>query len=233
MEKQYVEKTSIKFWSEDDRPREKLILKGKPSLSDAELIAILISSGNREESAVELSRRILKSVGDNLIELSKLSLSELQKFKGIGEAKAISIVAALELGRRRRGSEALERKKIVTSSDAFDILQMKIGDVIYEQFAIIMMNRANEVIQAIIVSDGGIAGTVADPRRIFKIALESNAASIILGHNHPSGSLRPSESDIKLTKKIKDAGILLDISVLDHLIIGSEKFFSFADEGLI
>jgi DNA repair protein RadC len=233
MENQYVDKNSIKFWAENDRPREKLLLKGKPSLSDAELIAVLIGSGNRDESAVELSKRILKSVGDNLIELSRLSVNDLQKFKGIGEAKAISIVSAMELGRRRRGAEALERKKIATSSDAFEIFQMKIGDLLYEQFAIILLNRGNEAIQTIIVSDGGVAGTVADPKRIFKLALENNAASIILGHNHPSGNLRPSESDIKLTKKIREAGLLLEINVLDHIIVGIEKYFSFADEGLI
>jgi len=233
MENRYSEKTPIKLWSENDRPREKLILKGKPSLSDAELIAILIGSGNRDESAVELSKRILKSVGDNLIELSRLSVNDLQKFKGIGEAKAISIVAALELGRRRRGAEAIERKKIQTSSDAFEMLQMKIGDLLYEQFAVVLLNRANEIIQTVIVSDGGVAGTVADPKRIFKIALENNATAIILGHNHPSGNMTPSESDMKLTKKIRDAGALLDINVLDHVIVGIEKYFSFADEGLI
>jgi DNA repair protein RadC len=232
MQNQYPEKTSIKHWSEDDRPREKLVLKGKPSLSDAELIAILIGSGNREESAVELSKRILKSVSDNLIELSRLSVSDLEKFKGIGEAKAITIIAALELGRRRRGAEVMERKKIQTSSDAFEVLQMKIGDLLYEQFAVVLLNRANEVIQTVVVSDGGVNGTVADPRRIFKLAIESNAASIILGHNHPSGNLKPSESDLKLTKKIKEAGLLLDINVLDHVIVGIEKYYSFADEGV-
>lgn len=232
MQNQYPEKTSIKHWSEDDRPREKLVLKGKPSLSDAELIAILIGSGNRDESAVELSKRILKSVSDNLIELSRLSVSDLQKFKGIGEAKAITIIAALELGRRRRGAEVMERKRIQTSSDAFEVLQMKIGDLLYEQFAVVLLNRANEVIQTVVVSDGGVNGTVADPRRIFKLAIENNAASIILGHNHPSGNLRPSESDLKLTKKIKEAGLLLDINVLDHVIVGIEKYYSFADEGV-
>jgi DNA repair protein RadC len=232
MQNQYPEKTSIKHWSEDDRPREKLVLKGKPSLSDAELIAILIGSGNREESAVELSKRILKSVSDNLIELSRLTVSDLEKFKGIGEAKAITIIAALELGRRRRGAEVMDRKKIHTSSDAFEIFQMKIGDLLYEQFAVILLNRANEVIQTVVVSDGGVNGTVADPRRIFKLAIENNAASIILGHNHPSGNLKPSESDLKLTKKIKEAGLLLDINVLDHVIVGIEKYYSFADEGV-
>jgi len=164
--------------------------------------------------------------------LSRLSVSDLQKFKGIGEAKAITIIAALELGRRRRGAEVMERKKIQTSSDAFEVLQMKIGDLLYEQFAVVLLNRANEVIQTVVVSDGGVNGTVADPRRIFKLAIESNAASIILGHNHPSGNLKPSESDLKLTKKIKEAGLLLDINVLDHVIVGIEKYYSFADEGV-
>lgn len=233
MEK-YKDKVSIKNWAEDDRPREKLMLKGKNSLSDAELIAILIGSGNTEESAVELSKRILHSANDNLIELSKLGINELVKnFKGIGEAKAISIIAALELGKRRRSSEVLEKKKITSSQDAFEILQNYVSDIQYEEFWIIMLNRGNQIIKTISISEGGIAGTVVDPKKIFKLALENNASSLILCHNHPSGAIKPSEADMKITKKIKNAGELLEINVVDHLIIGDEKYFSFADEGVL
>jgi len=231
--REYPEKTSIKHWAESDKPREKLLLKGKSVLSDAELIAILIGSGTKDESAVDLSKRILGSVDNNLIELARLSVKELEKFKGIGEAKAISIVAALELGNRRRGAEVLERKKLQSSNDAFEIMQMHIGDAQYEQFVVLMLNRANHIIRVINISEGGISGTVADPKKIFKLALENNASGIILGHNHPSGNLKPSDADIKLTRKIKEAGLLLEISVLDHIIVGVEKYYSFADEGMM
>nr|NQU93129.1 DNA repair protein RadC [Bacteroidota bacterium] len=231
--REYPEKTSIKHWAESDKPREKLLLKGKSVLSDAELIAILIGSGTKDESAVDLSKRILGSVDNNLIELARLSVKELEKFKGIGEAKAISIVAALELGNRRRGADVLERKKIQSSNDAFEIMQMHIGDAQYEQFVVLMLNRANHIIRVINISEGGISGTVADPKKIFKLALENNASGIILGHNHPSGHLKPSDADIKLTRKIKEAGLLLEISVLDHIIVGVEKYYSFADEGMM
>jgi len=222
---------SIKDWSEDDRPREKLLLKGKGSLSDAELIAILIASGNKEESAVDLSKRILKSVENNLIELSKLTVNDLQKFKGIGEAKAITIVAALELGSRRRGAEVIERKTITRSSDAAELIQMYISNPNYEYFFVILLNQANKIIKTVNISEGGITGTVVDPKKVFKHAIENNATSIILGHNHPSGSTAPSEPDRKLTRKIKEAGAFLDINVLDHVIVGGEKYFSFADSG--
>ena len=228
----YQQKTSIKNWSEDDQPREKLMLKGKNSLSDAELIAILIGSGNREESAVDLSKRILRSVNDNLIELSKLSISQLQNnFKGIGEAKAISIIAALELGKRRRSSEVLIKKKITSSQDAFEIFQSHISDIQHEEFWVIFISRSNHIIKTCSISEGGMVGTVVDPKKLFKLALENNATSMILGHNHPSGNIQPSEADIKLTKKIKNAGEMLEIMILDHLIIGDEKFYSFADMG--
>jgi len=230
----YHQKNTIKNWAEDDRPREKLMLKGKAALSDAELIAILIGSGNTEESAVELSKSILKSVQDNLIELSKLSISNLVKnFKGIGEAKAISIIAALELGKRRRSAEVLEKKKINSSKDAFELLQNMVADCLYEEFWIILLNKANKVLKYECISEGGITGTVADPKKIFKLALENNATSLILCHNHPSGNLKPSEADIKLTKKVKEAGLFLEILVVDHLIIGDEKYYSFADEGML
>lgn len=224
---------SIKHWAEDDRPREKLSLKGKSALSDAELIAILIGSGNRELSAVELSKNILKSVKDNLIELSKLDVLSLTKFKGIGPAKAISIIAALELGKRRRYSEALKREKILCSKDIFEIMQLVLSDVNYEQFWILLLTNSNKVIQKKNISQGGLTSTIVDPKKIFKIALENNAASIILCHNHPSGNTKPSDADIKLTRKLKEAGRLLDLPILDHIIIGIENYFSFADEGIL
>ena len=224
---------SIKQWAEDDRPREKLLAKGKAALSDAELIAILIGSGNSSESAVELSRRILQAAADNLVELSRMSVSDLIKFKGIGEAKAISIVAALELGRRRRSAEAQERKRIVTSRDAFEYMYSSMADLHYEQFWILLLDQSNKVIGAVQVSDGGIAGTVADPKRIFKTAIERNAAAMILCHNHPSGQLKPSDADVRLTKKLFQSGEMLEIRVIDHLIIGHDQYFSFSDEGVL
>ncbi len=228
------QKTSIKNWAEDDKPREKLMLKGKNSLSDAELIAILIGSGNRDESAVDLSKRILRSVNDNLIELSKLSISQLQKnFKGIGEAKAISIIAALELGKRRRSSEVLIKNKITSSKDAFEIFQNYVSDIQYEEFWIIILNRSNHIIKTLSISEGGVAGTVVDPKKIFKLALENNASSLVLCHNHPSGNIQPSEADFRITKKIINAGEMLEIKIIDHLIIGDEKYFSFADQGVL
>jgi DNA repair protein RadC len=229
----YDKKPSIRNWAEDERPREKLLHKGKIALSDAELLAILIGSGNTEESAVDLCKRILKSVDSNLIELSKLDVKSLSKFKGIGEAKALSIIAALELGRRRRVAEPMQKPGITTSKDAYEIVQGLIGDSHYEQFWVLLLNRANKVTGKVSISEGGIAGTVADPKRIFKVAIDHNASYIILAHNHPSGNLQPSEEDIKLTKKIKQAGELLDIKVLDHIITGENNYYSFADEGVL
>lgn len=227
-------KLPINQWAEDDRPREKLLNKGKGQLSKAELIAILIGSGSRNESAVELSKRILQSTNNNLAELSRLTVADFIKFKGIGEAKAISIVAALELGRRRREDDVLENKtKISSSSDAYNILYPEMSDLVKEEFWILLLNRANHFLKKIRISEGGLTGTVADPKVIFKHALDNSASSIILAHNHPSNNLKPSQNDIDLTKKLVSAGKLLEISVLDHLIIGSDTFFSFADESLI
>lgn len=222
---------SIRYWAEGDRPREKLLLKGKASLSDAELMAILLGSGTKNESAVDLSRRILASIDHNLIELSKMTVSELLKFKGIGEAKAISIVAALELGRRRRGAEVVKRKTITSSHEAFELLQPYLGDLHYEQFVVVLLNRANHVLKVVNVSDGGMAGTVVDPKKIFRMALDGNASSIIMGHNHPSGNCKPSSEDMALTRKLRKAGAVLDINVYDHLIVGAENYYSFSDEG--
>lgn len=229
----YSKNISIKDWADDDRPREKLLIKGKGALSDAELIAILIGSGNRDESAVDLSKRILQSLGNNLNKLAKLSVNDLVKFKGIGEAKAISIIASLELGRRRRTADVLEKDNIGGSKDAFQILQLKLEDLPHEEFWIVLLNRANKVIDTKLVSRGGVSSTVVDSKVIFNFALESLASAIILAHNHPSGNLKPSNSDIRLTKKIVAAGKIMEVPVLDHIIVGDNDYFSFADEGLI
>ncbi|PKP32431.1 MAG: hypothetical protein CVT99_05280 [Bacteroidetes bacterium HGW-Bacteroidetes-16] len=227
-----MEKIPIHQWSEDDRPREKMMLKGKGQLSKAELIAILIGSGSTEESAVALSKRILNSVDNNLAELSRLSISDLTKFKGIGPAKAISIVAALELGRRRRADDVLiDKQKITSSQDAYNLLYADLSDKYHEEFWILLLDRANKVIRKVNISEGGLTGTVADPKKIFQLALEQHASGIILAHNHPSNNLQPSPNDMDLTKKIVSGGKSLDINILDHLIIGNDKFYSFADEG--
>lgn len=223
----------IKSWAEDDRPREKLLAKGRQVLTDAELIAILIGSGNREESAVELSKRILSSTSNNLNELSKLSVNDLMKFKGIGEAKAISIVAALELGRRRKETEGLKREKITSSKEAFQVMKSVFMDLPYEEFWLLLLNRSNNVIKKEFISRGGVAGTVVDAKIVFKMAVENLASSVMLFHNHPSGNLKPSDADIKITKNIKEAGRVMDINLLDHIIIADERYFSFNDEGMI
>ena len=228
-----TEKLSIKNWALEDRPREKLLLKGTQSLSEAELIAILIGSGSVNETAVELSKRIFASVNNNLHQLGKLSIKELQKFKGIGEAKAITIVAAMELGRRRKLSEIIKKEKIQSSKDAFEIFNPVLEDLAYEEFWIAFLNRANKVIIKTKVSQGGISGTVIDVKIIMKNAIENLASGIILCHNHPSGSLNPSKEDIKMTKQLVEAAKVFDINILDHLIISNNMYFSFADEGLI
>jgi DNA repair protein RadC len=230
---EYETKLSIKSWAEADRPREKLLAKGKSALSEAELIAILIGSGNTEESAVELSKRILNSVDNNLVELGKLDVNDLCKFKGIGEAKAISIIAALDLGRRRNEQTTPERESITSSRQAFNLLHPILADLPHEEFWLIFLNRANKVIKKQSVSKGGVAGTVVDAKMIFKPAVENLASSVILCHNHPSGNRTPSQEDIMLTRKIKEAGRVLDISVHDHIIIANDTYYSFADEGFL
>jgi DNA repair protein RadC len=224
---------SIKNWSQDDQPREKLLHKGKSALSDAELVAILIGSGNREESAVALCKRILASVDNNLSTLGKLSIKQLTEFKGIGGAKAITIVAALELGRRRRGEEALEKQKITSSHSVFELMQPIIGELEHEEFWIIYLNNSNKVIQKNQLSKGGITGTLVDVRLVLKNALECGATGLVLAHNHPSGTLKPSEADKQITQKLKLAAQSLDLKVLDHLIITEKAYFSFADEILL
>lgn len=224
---------NIKSWALEDRPREKLLDKGRHILTEAELIAILIGSGSKEETAVELSKRILVNVNNSLNELSKLSVQELMKFKGIGEAKAISIVAALELGRRRKEKDSGERKKITSSKEAYEIMKPILIDLPHEEFWLIMLNRANVVIKKEQISRGGVAGTVVDTKIIFKTAVDNYASSIIICHNHPSGNLKPSEADIKITKSIKEAGKIMEIPLLDHLIVTENNYYSFGDEGLI
>lgn len=228
-----LESFSIKHWSDDDKPREKLVQKGKAALSDAELIAILISSGSREESAVELSKRILASVHNNLNALGKLSIQQLTQFKGIGEAKAVSIAAGLEIGRRRGGEEAKKITQIKGSKDCFNLLQPILGELAHEEFWIIYLNNANTVLYKNQLSKGGITGTLVDVRLVMKQALEYGSVALILAHNHPSGTLKPSEADKRITQKLISAAVTLDIKVLDHLIITQKDYFSFADEGLM
>ena len=224
--------TPINQWAEDDRPREKFLLKGKSSLSDSELLAILIGSGSRNESAVQLCQRILFASDNNLSTLGKMSIAQLIQFKGIGEAKAISIAAALELGRRRRSEEAVELKKITSSKAVFDIMQPVIGELPHEEFWVLYLNNSNKVIYKAQLSKGGITGTVVDIRIIFKLAFEQNATAIILTHNHPSGKLMASDADLQITKRIKEAGKTLEIQVLDHIIITENGYFSFQDESI-
>jgi DNA repair protein RadC len=228
-----TEVLNIKSWAEEDRPREKLIGKGRQVLSEAELIAILIGSGSRNETAVELSRRILLAVGNNLNELGKLGVKELTKFKGIGEAKAISIVAAMELGRRRKETESIKREKVATSKDAYNAMKGRLADLPHEEFWLVMLNRANAIVKKELISRGGVSGTVVDTRIIFKMAIEHYASSIIICHNHPSGNVKPSDADIRITKNIKEAGKIMEIPLVDHLIITEQGYYSFTDEGLI
>jgi len=225
--------SSIKYWAEDDRPREKLMLKGKAALSDAELIAILISSGNDEESAVSLSQRILEGAQNNLLELSKMNVSDLKKYKGIGEAKALSIIAAMELGRRRQRSSGLEKPIIRNSQQAFDYIQASLADLAHEEFVALYLSRGLKVISHETLSRGGQSGTVADIKIILKSALEKLAAYIIVAHNHPSGNLKPSQQDIEMTRKLKAACTTMEIGLNDHLIIGENAYYSFSDQGML
>lgn len=228
-----MEKLTIKSWALDDRPREKLVAKGKSALSDAELIAILIGSGNREESAVGLSKRILKSVDGNINSLAKLSVEKLIEFKGIGEAKAVTIITALELGKRRQLEIALEKPKITSSKEVFNLMQPVIGDLEHEEFWVLFLNNSNKVVGNTQISKGGLTATVVDVRLLFKRALELASVGIIVCHNHPSGKLQPSTADKHITEKIKVAGVTLDIKLLDHLIVTEKAYFSFADEGIM
>jgi DNA repair protein RadC len=223
----------ILSWAEEDRPREKLLLKGKSALSDAELIAILIGSGTRSLSAVDVAKIILTRAENDLNQLAKFSVKDLQKIKGIGEAKAISIVSALELGRRRKDADFARKVQIACSNDIYQLMKPELMDLPKEEFWILLLNRANSLIKKEQVSSGGVSGTVADPKIIFKAALDQYASSVVLIHNHPSGNLKPSQADIKLTTKMKEAGKLLEIPILDHIIFADTGYLSFADEGLL
>ncbi len=225
--------STIKDWAIDDRPREKMLSKGPNALSDAELLAILINNGNREKSALEIAKEILALGKNNLNELGKLNIYDLIKIKGIGIAKAITIMAALELGKRRESSGLLVKTSIRKSEDIANYLKVVLKDYTHEVFAVVYLNRGNKIINFQIISNGGISGTVADPRIILKKALEAGACAIVLSHNHPSGNLKPSTADEDLTKKITQAAHYLDIKVIDHIIVSDEGYFSFADEGLI
>ncbi|UJF29784.1 DNA repair protein RadC [Kaistella sp. 97-N-M2] len=224
---------SIKFLAEDDRPREKFLLKGKNALSDAELLAIIMGSGNREDSAVDLARKILDSVGNNWHNLSLLQISDLTKFKGVGEAKAISIATALEIGRRRASQEVPEKIQITNSADTYKVLQPHLGDLQTEEFWVVFLNQSNRVLGKSKLSSGGINQSVVDVRILFKNALEHFATGIIIAHNHPSGNLKPSQEDLKITKQIGEGGKILNIQLIDHLIIAQNSYLSFADENLL
>ncbi|WP_346238956.1 RadC family protein [Niabella insulamsoli] len=226
-------KNTIKHWASNDRPRERLAAAGAENLSDSELLAILINHGTKEKSAVDLAREILALGNNNLHDLGALSLSQLMKIKGIGLAKAITIAAALELGRRRQKGHMPDKNRVVTAKETADFLKERLKDYQHEVFAVIYLNRSSKIISFDIISEGGISGTVADPRVILKHAIEKNAVALILSHNHPSGSLRPSRADEYLTEKIKQAASLLDIQVLDHVIVSADGYYSFADDGLI
>ncbi len=233
MEISKQESYSIKSWPVDDRPREKMQAKGAAALSNSELLAILINNGNKEKSALQIAKDILLIGHNNLDELGKLSLKDLQKIKGIGIAKAITIAAAMELGRRRMSSDFLNKAIVRSSGEIANYLKTVLKDHPHEVFAVLFLNRANKILHFEIVSSGGLTGTVADPRIILKKALETGATSIVLSHNHPSGSLKPSRADEELTQKIRQAAMYLDIKVLDHIIVSDEGYFSFADEGLL
>ena len=224
---------SIKSWAEDDRPREKLILKGKHNLSDSELLAIIIGSGNKEKSAIDLAKELLNSVSNDLSVFAKLSIADLIKFKGVGEAKAISIVAALEFGKRRKEIQVEEKVKFTSSKQVYTFIENTFLELIHEEFHVILLNRANQFISMERISTGGFSSTIVDGKVVFKKALEKNAHAMILCHNHPSGQLKPSVEDISLTKNLREFSKVIDISILDHIIFTDNGYFSFADEGIL
>ena len=231
--KNYENRIPMRYWAEDDLPSQKLLLKGNGSLSDAELLSIIIGTGVSGENSLDIAMKTLSICGNNLCEFWKFSVSDLQKIKGIGEKRAVKIAAMFALARRRNESEVIFKNKISKSQDAFEIFHSLMGDLPYEEFWLLLLNRANRVIKKVKISEGGVSGTVVDPKKIFQICLEQHATSILLGHNHPSGTVTPSEADNKITKKIKDCGLLLDVAVLDHIIVGDDRFYSFADEGTL
>ncbi|HQQ94622.1 MAG TPA: DNA repair protein RadC [Bacteroidia bacterium] len=223
----------MKSLAEDDQPREKLLRLGRQNLSDAELLAIVMASGNSSETAVQLAQRMLAESGNNLSKLARLSIQEYQKFKGVGKVKALTIAAAFELGRRRKESDPIERMRINSSRQAYEAIQHKLSDQPHEEFWILILDRANQVLREIHMSKGGISGTVVDVRLICRAAIENNASGIILAHNHPSGQLKPSEQDRQITRKVREALHIFDIALLDHIIVGDQNYFSFADENLL
>ncbi|MFN8310225.1 MAG: DNA repair protein RadC [Chitinophagales bacterium] len=230
---EHFKSLSLKNWAEDDRPREKLLLKGRNALSDAELLSILIGSGNAQETAVALAQRMLKTVNNNLIEFSKLPVAELKKFNGIGDVKALTIISAMELGRRRRGAEAAQKPLLQNSRDLYEFIQTFLSDLHHEEFVVVFLNRKLALIGHHRLSVGGQSGTVADTKIILKMAIEKMAASLVVAHNHPSGNVKPSQSDIVLTRNLKEACKLVDIVLQDHLILGENTYYSFADNGLL
>lgn len=225
--------STIKSWAESDRPREKMLLKGKHNLTDSELIAILIGSGTRDKSALDLAKEMLFSVSNNLSTFAKLNFSELNHFKGIGEAKAITLMAALELGRRRKENENHLTEKITKAKQAYQLIEPIFQDLIHEEFHVIFLNRSNRLISIEFISSGGFSGTVVDGKQLFKLALEKRAQTMILCHNHPSGELKPSEEDLKITKRLKEFAKIIDLSILDHIIFADNGYFSFAEEGVM
>ncbi|MBK8227192.1 MAG: DNA repair protein RadC [Flavobacteriales bacterium] len=233
MEERDETRMPIRDWAADDRPREKMLRLSARALSDAELLAILIRSGSRNESALDLAKRILAKSGNDLHRLGTLDASALMEHKGMGEAKALAIAAALELGRRRRATDAAERPSVTNSAAAFELIRGKVADLPHEEFWLILLDRGNRLLELAQISSGGLHGTVADPKLIFKAAIERRASCLLLCHNHPSGQLRPSEEDIRLTKKLVEGARLLDITVQDHLIVGATGYYSFADNGML
>jgi DNA repair protein RadC len=225
--------TTIKNWPLDDRPREKLLLKGSKALSHSELLAILIGKGTHQKTAVDLAKELMHKANNSLTDLGRLDVQDLVKIKGIGEAKAIALCAAMELGRRRQASDALEKPQITRSDDIARFMEVKLKDEKKEVFAILLLNNANKIIHFEVISEGGLTSTVADPRVIFRKALEKEAVNIILAHNHPSGTLKPSRADVLLTNKIRDAAWLFDMKIIDHIIVGQGGYYSFADEGML
>ncbi len=230
----YTNNIPMQMWCEDDKPATKILLKGKMALSDSELLSIIIGNdGSRNRSCLDAARLILNRASDNLGEIAKLSVTELASAGNITKAQATRVITAFEIGRRRSASEVVSKEKISSSKNAYEIFRSVLTDKPYEEFWIILLNRANKVLQKVQISEGGISGTVVDPKKIFKVALDHHASSIILGHNHPSGATYPSEADQKITKKLVNAGLLLEITVLDHLILANDQFYSFADEGTL
>jgi DNA repair protein RadC len=224
---------SIKSWAEDDRPREKMLSKGRSALSDSELLAILIATGSAKKSALDLAKECLTLASNDLAKLSRLTVSELCKINGIGPAKAITLVASLELGRRRKEKAVEKKLKIISSQIVYDHMRQYLQDLSHEEFYAILLNRANEEIRTVQISSGGLSGTVADGKMIFKAAIENSAHGLILVHNHPSGQLFPSDSDKSLTRKMVQFGSFIDLPILDHLIFADNGYFSFADQGIL